>query len=702
MTDKELIDGFLSGELDEAGLAQLEVEFEKNPELLHELSEQQELDNVLRVLLGDETADQQVTVSVLGVVRGKSLDDFKSRLMTEVKQSEEKKKKAEARRVATNKIPHVAAPTPANPIPIDAVRAAAMREPARRSWGWGLAAGIAACLAVGYLAWEFFAPKPPVPENTGAFLVASTRGVEVHRGDKILPAGRDMLLEPGDRIVVGESAKAQMGFHADTSRVTLKSGAVVHLVRGGRSKRLELRAGSVDAIVALQTGAPLVIETTLTEARIQSGEVNFLSGSDFSRLEVMKGSALLVRKSDGKSVRVSSRQFVVAASRVDFEPMRGPFEDVVKGAEIVAYLKQVKGKVFLFTKSPAERTPATVGQPIRAHHGIVTEGKNSRALVEYLDQTRLEIAADTTVRRFAKGEKSPEHKLVRLDEGVLKADVVKQPKGRPMKLTTPHADVEVLGTRFELRHDKGATRVQVEEGAVKFTQRKAGKTVVVRAGFFALAASSHMFDPEVVPGGLLYVDIDLSAGDTDGGDGEWTVDGRTLRQNRVSRAKDDADPSPISNHRYKVDLKEGAVLEATIEVTRVTPDMSSERGAWGFGLVSVFGNRTIVLRTHQGSSAGSVFEFGGLNRTIPFEHGREGRYRLKLRIERPEGGVAVLRGKLWQGDREPDGWMILDHQELSGNMTFVGLQTIRCAGEFTSFRVRDLKTPETPKKATQK
>ena len=245
-----------------------------------------------------------------------------------------------------------------------------------------------------------------------------------------------------------------------------------------------------------------------------------------------------------------------------------------QGPAIVAYLKRMKGNVFLFTKSPAERTPATVGQPIRANHGLVTVGMGGKALVEYLDQTRLEIGADTVVRRFAGKGNTPKH--VKLDEGALLADVVKQPKGKPMKLTTPHAEVEVLGTRFKLTHDKGASRVQVEEGAVKFTQRKAKKTVVVRAGFFALAASSHMFDPEIVPGGLRYVDLDFSVGKTSG-DGDWTLDGRTLRQNRVSRAKDDADLSPISTHRYEVDLKEGAVLEATIEVTRVT-----EKGAWGY------------------------------------------------------------------------------------------------------------------------
>ena len=61
MTDKELIDGFLTCDLDEAGMAQLEAELRANPDLVRELSDQQQIEQALKVLLGDDTADQQVT-----------------------------------------------------------------------------------------------------------------------------------------------------------------------------------------------------------------------------------------------------------------------------------------------------------------------------------------------------------------------------------------------------------------------------------------------------------------------------------------------------------------------------------------------------------------------------------------------------------------------------------------------------------------
>ena len=104
----------------------------------------------------------------------------------------------------------------------------------------------------------------------------------------------------------------------------------------------------------------------------------------------------------------------------------------------------------------------------------------------------------------------------------------------------------------------------------------------------------------------------------------------------------------------------------------------------------MFRNRSVVLRSSQGPEGTSVFEFPGIT-AIPFEHGREGTYRLKLSVERKRGAEAVLRGKIWQGDREPDGWMIENVFELDGPMTQVGLQTVRSACTFSSFKVKVLK-----------
>ncbi len=148
MTDKELIDAFLAGEIDDAGMAQLEAELEKNPELLHELAEERGMDQALRVLMGDGTADQQVTVSVLAVLRSAPEDQFKTDLLEKVKAEDLKKKNEEQALRVTTAVPP--------PLPGAAGRSASRRPRRSRSRPWG------ASLREG--PWN--RPPPPPPSSS--------------------------------------------------------------------------------------------------------------------------------------------------------------------------------------------------------------------------------------------------------------------------------------------------------------------------------------------------------------------------------------------------------------------------------------------------------------------------------------------------------------------------------------------------------
>jgi len=108
MTDKELIDGFVAGELDEAGMAQLEAELRAHPDLLRELADQQQMEQALKVLLGDDTADQQVTVSVLSVLRADPIDSFKNEILDAVKKEADQKRCDEV----ASKAPIIPPPAP--------------------------------------------------------------------------------------------------------------------------------------------------------------------------------------------------------------------------------------------------------------------------------------------------------------------------------------------------------------------------------------------------------------------------------------------------------------------------------------------------------------------------------------------------------------------------------------------------------------
>jgi ferric-dicitrate binding protein FerR (iron transport regulator) len=684
MTDKELIDAFLAGELDEAGMAQLEAELRANPDLVRELADQQQIEQALRVLLGDDAADQQVTVSVLSVLRADPIDSFKSDLLDAVKKEADLRRREDA-----------AAKTPVVPPPAPEIAEAVLPAPTpapiraprrRRVLPWVMAGSVAAAaLIAAGVALIPSVGRPPVAD-AHAFLLSVGPGAKLQRDGQPVPVRVDMTLLPGDRLTLEEAGEVRIGFADDPTRVKVKGPAVFRFVQGGAAKRIDLSKGDCEIAAPLQA-EPFTALTPHAELRLREGDVRLLSAPDFARVEVRRGQTEFTGRRDHKTITVLADYYAVAGRDVELVARAldksSPSPDA---PGVVAVLRRMQGEVFVFSQSPADRTPARPGRAILEGQAILTEGPRSSVVVDYPDHTRLEIGGDAVVRRLT-DEKDRSRKLVTLERGALVADVAKQPAGKAMLLRTTQAEVAVLGTRFTLAAEAEATRLQVEEGAVNFTRIEDKKTIQVRSGFYAVASPGKPLDPAPLPGGVRYLDIDLSGGVTSG-DGEWTVEGRTVRQRRVSRLAEGGASAILC--RAESEEKDSLVLEAVVEVDQATPDTAIDRGTWGFGLEALFRDRTVVLRSSQGPEGTSVFEFPGIS-AIPFEHGREGTYRLKLSIERRRGAEAVLRGKIWQGDREPDGWMIENVFDLDGPLTQVGLQTVRCACNFSSFKVKVLK-----------
>ncbi|MBV8880215.1 MAG: FecR domain-containing protein [Planctomycetaceae bacterium] len=682
MTDKELIDGFVAGELDEAAMAQLEAELRANPDLLRELADQQQIEQALKVLLGDDTADQQVTVSVLSVLRADPIDSFKSELLDAVKKEADLKRREEA----AAKAPVVPPPAPEVAEAVRPPAPAPARVTRRRVLPWVMAGSVAAAALVALGVALFPSGPKSSAADSHAFLLSVGPGARLHRDGQLLPVRVDMALHSGDRLTIDEAGETRIGFGDDPTRLKLKGPAVFHFVQGGAAKRIELLKGECEIAAPLQV-EPFTALTPHSELKFREGDVRLVSAADFARLEVRRGRADFTSRRDHKTIAVAADFYAVAGKDVDLVARAldktSPSPD---GPGVVAVLRRVQGEVFVFSQSPADRTPAKPGRAILEGQAILTEGPRSSVVLDYPDHTRLEIGADTVVRRLT-DDKDKTRKLVTLEKGALVADVAKQPAGKAMLLRTPQAEVAVLGTRFTLATETEATRLQVEEGAVNFTRIDDKKTIQVRSGFYAVAAPGKPLDPAPLPGGVRYLDIDLNAGVTSG-DGEWTVEGRTVKQTRVSRLAEGGSSTLLC--RAESEEKDSLMLEVVADVDQATPDTAIDRGTWGFGLEAMFRDRTVVLRSAQGPEGTSVFEFPGIS-AIPFEHGREGTYRLKLSIERKRASEAVLRGKIWQGDREPDGWMIENVFEVDGPMTQVGLQTVRCACSFSSFKVKVLK-----------
>ncbi len=116
-------------------------------------------------------------------------------------------------------------------------------------------------------------------------------------------------------------------------------------------------------------------------------------------------------------------------------------------------------------------------------HIHVPEG--CRLSFTYLNEsTRIEASGGTMVAVADDGGA----KRLFLRKGGLAADVAKQQPGKPMRLATPDAEAEVLGTSFELLVS-GSTRLYVSSGCVRFLAKEKGSWVDVAAGFTADTAS---------------------------------------------------------------------------------------------------------------------------------------------------------------------------------------------------------------------
>ncbi len=675
MTDPELLEAFLAGELDEAGWAEMEVLVSSMPQVLHELAALRGQEQALRVLLGDGAGDERVKSSVLGDLRGRSLAEIKTGLLEKVRAEDLRKREEEKPIVPVRPM----APLEGRAAPGPATAALARLPRRRRSWAvvaGALAAGLLVAAAVLVLSW----PSRNGPELTAAYLLATTPDVRVHRGGEAVPARTDMVLEAGDRIAAAPGAEARIGFTLDPTRITLRGPAELLLERGGRRKRMELVRGEIEALVAPETeGEPLVLATPHSETRLEDGLVRLSCSKVSARLEVVRGWATLRRSRDGQSVRVGAEHYAVAGEGIPLAAVAMLPAEEPEGAPSkpgVGTVVQVQGDVYLFSRSSAERKRAEAGHRLAANQGLLTEGAASLAVVEYPDATRIEIGADTVVGGFAP-EDRPGRKLVALDQGILTADVVKQLPDQPMELVTPRATVRVLGTRLVLTEEREGTRVQVEEGAVRFTSLRERRSIEVQSGYFAVAGEGVPFQTLPIPGGARYLGIDLTSGNWDG-DGAWSVQGRSVRQTHPGTTG--------SRNVFQVSTDRGFIVETSVLLDEVAPG-----GTWGFGLAVGFGPaRRLVLRSLQGGFGGSVFGFEDVN-SLPFEHNRAGIYRLKLQVERRRDAPALLRGKIWQGEREPDGWMIEYDASLDGPLTEVGFKAVRCACTFSRFRVEVLK-----------
>jgi FecR-like protein len=176
-----------------------------------------------------------------------------------------------------------------------------------------------------------------------------------------------------------------------------------------------------------------------------------------------------------------------------------------------ARIDRVEGDVAVAGKG--KRLPAVAGMDLRAGDGLETVGPRSFVVLSFPDKTRVEVTGDTIVRGLADTDASRGKRLV-VERGAVKAEVSRQPEGRPMIFATPHAEARVLGTTLRILADpdpKKGTRLEVEEGKVEL-KSSSGKTVLVDGGHQAVAATGAALASKPLPREEILLAYDLEDG----------------------------------------------------------------------------------------------------------------------------------------------------------------------------------------------
>jgi|GEM_PF-3811325 len=196
--------------------------------------------------------------------------------------------------------------------------------------------------------------------------------------------------------------------------------------------------------------------------------------------------------------------------------------------------------VLLRNNEPPEiaRVAETSGNAARIRDGYVSIMKNGASLsagdqvrvpvrgsliVEYKDKTRVTIGSGVdgeslVIFEAYSAQPVPEGvqqgKKIRLEAGVIAADVTPQPAGKPMLIATSTATAEVVGTQLRISVEKQSTRLDVLEGKVRLQRAEDKAITEVSSGQFAVAAKDTKFvaqkmtPPNIGPKGRIFITAD--------------------------------------------------------------------------------------------------------------------------------------------------------------------------------------------------
>lgn len=131
--------------------------------------------------------------------------------------------------------------------------------------------------------------------------------------------------------------------------------------------------------------------------------------------------------------------------------------------------------------------PAVVLRPgDRARVADVLRSGDGPATLRFADGTTVTLAAGAELTLVTAGDGTTGKRL-RLTQGRLRADVAKQPPGRPLVIATATATATVIGTIFSLSSAVDEARLDVDHGRVRLERVADWASVEVGAGEYAVA-----------------------------------------------------------------------------------------------------------------------------------------------------------------------------------------------------------------------
>lgn len=126
---------------------------------------------------------------------------------------------------------------------------------------------------------------------------------------------------------------------------------------------------------------------------------------------------------------------------------------------------------------------------------LETLAANSWTEIAFLDGSTIRVSGPALLT-LADGR---EGKFIHLRRGDISADITPQPEGKPLRLITPSAEAEVLGTRFNVTANPEWTRVLVNEGLVSVERLADGSIQEVPANHLVVAALERESEFKAVP-----------------------------------------------------------------------------------------------------------------------------------------------------------------------------------------------------------